>query len=515
MKNLPTGISAFQEIRSRNVVYVDKTQLIYNIISKEKYYFLSRPRRFGKSLTVSTIAEIYAGNKELFRGLWIEDHWDWSKVHPVIHLSFNGLNYRDLGLTKVLATEMTKTAEKHDIILQSKDAPSMFRELIETLSQKKGKVVILIDEYDKPLTDFLEKERLPQALENRDILRNFYGMIKALDDSIEFFFMTGVSKFSHVNLFSQLNNLTDISMSSRYATLTGYTQEEFENYFSEWITSLVASNPGQTREGLLAAIKTWYNGYTFDAKHFVYNPYSILLFLADGSFNAYWFKTGTPLFLINLLKEKQFFILNDLRAHISVFDSFDLENIEPMALMFQTGYLTIKSVDWETRIFVLDYPNREVSEAMQNQLIGALLNRYPSQAAIPVHDVRTAFLQNDTERAMEVIQSLFADVPYDLFRGKPEGFYHALVHLLFRYLGLFIDSEVHTSGGRMDAVVQTPTHVYILEFKINTGADEAFRQIVEKGYADRYHITGKPIIGMGISFDTANRKVGEWKTERL
>jgi hypothetical protein len=227
MKLLPTGISSFSQLRSRNAVYVDKTPLLYRLMTEGKYYFLSRPRRFGKSLTLSTLAEIYAGHKALFEGLWIADKWDWSKVHPVIHLNFSGINYREQRLEEALVKAVHKIAKDHELTLSGTIASELLQELIQALAAQQGQVVILIDEYDKPLTDFLQKEDLPRAYENRDTLRDFYGVVKDLDDEIEFFFMTGVSKFSQVNLFSQLNNLTDISLSPRYATLTGYTQRNW------------------------------------------------------------------------------------------------------------------------------------------------------------------------------------------------------------------------------------------------------------------------------------------------
>lgn len=511
MKNLPTGLSSFSEVRSRDVVYVDKTELIHKVITEGKYYFLARPRRFGKSLTVSTIVEIFSGSKDLFKGLWIEDKWDWNKVHPVVHFQFNEMGYHQIGLELSLAKRVAELAEQHGLTLKETISPLMFRELILQLSAQKGRVVVLIDEYDKPLTDFLEKEHLHRALENRLILREFYGIIKSLDANLEFFFMTGVSKFSQVNLFSQLNNLTDISLSPRFATLTGYTQEEFEHYFKEWIDFTLEQKPGVTRRELLDEIKLWYDGYSFDAEKHVYNPFSILLFLLDGRFQDYWFKTGTPLFLVNLLKERQFFILNNLRVSGAMFESFDLENLEPRALLFQTGYLTLKHVNFKEDNIVLDYPNQEVERSLHNHLIGALLNRFAVQSAAPIHDIREAFQQNNPARVVEIINSLLTDVPYNLFRGKMEAFYHALVHLHFRYLGLYMNSEVNTSNGRMDAVVQTPTHVYILEFKINADADTALQQIVEKGYADKYRAGGKTLVGMGISFDTRRKKVGDWK----
>jgi PAS domain-containing protein len=515
MKLLPTGISSFSQLRSRNAVYVDKTPLLYRLMTEGKYYFLSRPRRFGKSLTVSTLAEIYAGNQALFEGLWIADKWDWGKVHPVIQLSFNGMDYKNQSLEAAIIERMHEIAASHGLQLHGKFSPGLFRELIQALAAQQGQVVILIDEYDKPLTDFLQKEDLPKAYENRDTLRDFYGVVKDLDDEIEFFFMTGVSKFSQVNLFSQLNNLTDISLSPRYATLTGYTQEELEGNFGEWIDHAVAQNPGMNREQLLIEIKQWYDGYSFDGHQYVYNPFSILLFLPDGIFQDYWFKTGTPYFLVNMLKERQFFVLNELVLPPAVFESFDLEHIDHRALLFQTGYLTLTFADFKNNRVILDYPNQEVERSLHNHLIGALLDQLPVDAPAPVERLQQAFLADDLPRVIEIINSLLADLPYHLFKGKKEHFYHALVHLHFRYLGLYMDSEVSTSRGRIDAMVQTPERIYVLEFKADESADAALAQIAEKGYADKYRHAGKPIVAVGINFDTEQKKVGEWRAQAL
>jgi hypothetical protein len=302
MKKLPIGIQTFSKLREGDFIYVDKTEYIYNIISGNNYYFLSRPRRFGKSLTLSTIAEIYSGSKNLFTGLWIENNWNWDKIHPIIHISFNSLNYKDLGLEIVLKKELLKIARKYELLLSETSSPELFEELIEKLAAAKGRVVILIDEYDKPIIDFLEAENLHIAKQNRAILRNFYSIIKNADPYIEFFLMTGVSKFSQTGIFSNLNHLNDITLNENYAALTGYTQDELEFYFDEWINRTLLKFKSISKETLLMHIKQWYNGYSWDAKTRVYNPYSVLLFFDNRAFENYWFATGTPTFLINLIK---------------------------------------------------------------------------------------------------------------------------------------------------------------------------------------------------------------------
>ena len=510
MKKLPIGIQTFSEIRENDYLYVDKTEHIFRLISSGKYYFLSRPRRFGKSLTLSTIKEIYSGSRELFQGLWIADRWNWDKVHPVIHISFNSLDYRNQSLETAIAAELRKLAAPHGIELMEAFSPGLFRELIEKLSEQKGKVVILIDEYDKPLIDFLEKDRLPIAFEHQQVLKSFYGILKNADPQIEFLCITGVSKFSKVSIFSDLNNLEDITIDENFAALTGYTQEELEFFFAEWIGHAAARFQGESVEALLADIKSWYNGYTWDGKTFVYNPFSILNFFKKLSFEDYWFKTGTPSFLIKKMQEQRFFYLDELTVNQHLFESYTLDNLELRSLLFQTGYLTIKAKD-NRGIYTLGYPNREVQEAMFNHLIASLLYRAPLDSSRPVFQLEDAFLHNDIEKVAKVINSLLKGIPSHLLAEQDEHFYHALVHLHFRYLGFFIQSEVHTSDGRMDAVVETPMHIYVLEFKLNQSAKAALKQIRDKGYADKYAADGRKVVAVGMNFDTKKRALTEWE----
>jgi hypothetical protein len=512
MKKLPIGIQTFSEIRREGYLYVDKTEEIFQLITSGKYFFISRPRRFGKSLTLSTIKEIYSGNRRLFEGLWIEDKWDWAKVHPVVHIQFNEIGYATKGLEQALRDRLDEIARQYGLTLQEEAYDQKFRELIRELSALKGKVVLLIDEYDKPLIDYLEKEQLPRAFEHQAILKNFYSVIKSADPYIELLLITGVSKFSKVSIFSDLNNLEDITLHRRHATLVGYTQQELESVFVEWIANTLEVMPDETKESLLDKIKTWYNGYTWNGTDYVYNPFSILNFFSAGDFQDYWFKTGTPTFLIKKMQEQRFFSFEDLTVNQLLFESYTLDNLELRSLLFQTGYLTIKSKDNRGQ-YTLDYPNREVQEAMYSHLIAALLHRAPLDSSRPVFQLEDAFLRNDMERVAAVINAMLKDVPSHLLAEQDEHFYHALVHLHFRYLGFYIQSEVHTSDGRMDAVVQTTTHIYVIEFKLNQSAEAALQQIREKRYADKYAADGKTIIKVGINFDTRQRAVSDWKTE--
>lgn len=515
MKNLPIGIQTFREIRQGGYLYVDKTEQIHRLIASGKYFFLSRPRRFGKSLTLSTIREIYSGSRELFEGLWIENQWDWTKVRPVVHIQFNEIGYNTGGLEAALHNTLEEQAATHGLSLKEATYDQKFRELIRELAEKKGKVVLLIDEYDKPLIDYLEKDQLHIAFEHQRILKNFYSVIKSADPYLEFLLITGVSKFSKVSIFSDLNNLNDITLNPRHATLAGYTQPELENNFQEWLHCTLQEMPGVTVEELLAQIKAWYDGYTWNGRDHVYNPFSVLNFFAAGSFQDYWFKTGTPTFLIQKIKETGYFNLNDLKVSSLIFESYSLDNLETRSLLFQTGYLTIKSIDYEFGIYQLDYPNREVEQAMHNHLIAALLHRSALDSPRPVVALKEAFFANDLARVVTVINTMLKDVPSHLLDEKGEHFYHALVHLHFRYLGLFIQSEVHTSDGRMDALVQTPTHIYLLEFKIDQSAEVALEQIRRKGYADTLRLENKPLIGVGINFDTIKKAVSDWAQEEV
>jgi hypothetical protein len=510
-KGLPISIQTFSELREKNYVYVDKTPLIYKIMNEGKMYFLSRPRRFGKSMTISTLEAIYEGRKELFEGLWIEDKWDWSRQYPVIHISFNNFNYKDNPLTDVLSWEMKAQADKHGIILQTNDYARQFEELIQKLAKAKGKVVILIDEYDKPIIDFLEKPKHKIAKNNRDILRQFYACLKSNDYNIEFFLMTGVSKFSQTGIFSHLNHLNDISLNDKFATLVGYTHEELVLNFKEYIEH-AAQKIKYSEEELLKDIKMWYNGYSWDGVSTVYNPYSVLLFFANGSFQPHWYSTGSPKFLLDIIKNVKEYDFNQLKVQTEIIDSYEIEDLNIRTLLFQTGYLTVKERDIRNGTFLLDYPNREVEQAMSRQILALMTAN--KQIDTPLFNAHDAFLENDMERIMEILNSMLEDVPSPLYKKK-EHFFHSLVHLFFRYMGFRVESEVNTVRGRLDAVVKTDTHIYIFEFKIRKTAQDAFQQILDKKYADKYRMFNKTIVGIGINFDADNKCIDEWKIENL
>ena len=359
-KKLPVGIQDFPRFKEGNYLYIDKTEYIHRIVTNGDYYFLSRPRRFGKSLLISTMKELFSGNRALFEGLWIENRWDWSITNPVVHISFAAAGFREIGLIGALESIINSCARDHSIELTEKSYALRFKELLAKLHAQKGKVVILIDEYDKPIVDYIDN--VAQANKNKEILKDFYVVLKDTPQYVRFVFITGISKFSKVSIFSALNHLNDISLNDDYATLVGYTQADIEHYFKEYIP-IAAQKNEVTNIELLADLKHWYNGYSWDAKNFVYNPFSVLKFFSENTFRNHWFSTGTPTFLSVLARQQEFYDLDEVETEQTAFDTFDIEHLDAQAVMYQTGYLTIKKHDLKSGIYTLGYPNNEVRRA--------------------------------------------------------------------------------------------------------------------------------------------------------
>jgi hypothetical protein len=517
-KLLPIGIQDFRKLRTKNCVYVDKTEYIHRLVTEGWYYFLSRPRRFGKSLLVSTLKELFSGSRELFEGLWIEDKWDWSKTNPVIQISFAKADYQGKGLEKAIDEELDNCAKSHKIILESDTNKGKLTELLLKLNDNHGKVVILIDEYDKPIIDYLEYEKLPKAREHRDILKTFYSVLKDSDTYLEFLLITGVSKFSQVSIFSDLNHLDDITLDKHYALLTGYTHSELETYFPDYLES-VAKHLGMSVPDLLKLMAVWYNGFSWDGKNKVYNPFGTLNFFKNQTFRNYWFTTGTPTFLAQIMQQQIKFDFENIHTSTSRIEKYDLDNLDIVSLLFQTGYLTITHLDPFNGDIVLDYPNREIRESMYVFMLDYLKKRKSEGSAQEiVKDLALAFHQDDLERVKELLESMFGDLPSNLYETdnkRSERFYHSFIHLTFKYLGIYAQSEVRTAKGRADSVVETPTHVYIFEFKHQETADAAFQQILDKNYAQKYVGLGKTVVGIGVNFDKKERIIDGWKVEVL
>lgn len=519
----PTGVQSFPELRKNEQIYVDKTPHIYNLIKKgaSRVYFLSRPRRFGKSLLISTLKSLFEGRKELFEGLYIYDKIAWEKF-PVIHISMSEIRFPDLGLYEALNIRLQQSASEYDIYLESKDLNGKFQELIKRLSAKYEKqVVILIDEYDKPITHGIEKDNADLAEENRDIMKNFYGGLKDLGEHIRFLFITGIAKFAKVSIFSELNHLSDITLEKKYATICGYTQQELQQSFPEGIKNL-ANEYNISTEECLAQIKDWYNGFSWDGENFVYNPFSTLRLLDSRKFANHWFETGTPTFLVKILNEKFNYDFAGKTAKEGNFSTIHFHKLDPKAILLQTGYLTIKEkwLEGMESIYRVDYPNNEVKAAFTEMLLGGYLEMQPSDSGLEISDVRDAFKKNDLNRVKAIITSMFASVPPQLFSKKNENgkvtpvgenFYHAVIYLIFNLLGTKMQAEVGVKEGRIDAVVETNTHVYLFEFKKNNSVDAAIEQIKEKEYAEKYRNSPKTVYLVGVSFSLRKKGLNAWK----
>ena len=515
MLDLTSYTYSFEELIRGKFLYVDKTEYIWNMIRPATAgYFLSRPRRFGKSLTVSTLKAVFQGKKELFKGLAIYDKpYDW-KQYPVIHLDMNGLDFSSVEeLESSLCDLVTEAAASHELRLESANAASMFRALINQLAEQE-QVVILVDEYDKPILNNLGK---PHAQKILDKLKTFYSVIKAFESKERFVFVTGVSKFCHVSLFSDLNNLTDISMHRDYATMFGYTQGEFETYFADRIDA-ACKQLNTLREEFLPEIKAWYDGYRFHAKaESVYNPVSLAqFFMNDAEFNNYWFSTGTPSFLVELTKKADFNFEKTLSEPVMglAFNAFEIDKIDPLALLLQTGYLTIKSsfVDLGETLYYLDFPNREVKNAFETYLISDYASIPQETVGANVFKMVKAIKARDINLFMELLKTFFAAVQYDVATDT-EGRFQLLFYSVFLLIGVRVEAESRTNNGRIDAVICDGDHVYIFEFKINQTAGIALDQIREKEYFRKYQHSGRKIILVGANFDTVSRQITDWKSE--
>ena len=511
MKKLPIGIQEFKKLREGGFVYIDKTPFIYELINSASYYFLSRPRRFGKSLLLNTIKEIFNGRKDLFEGLWIYDKIDWKK-HPVIKISFSSLNYNTQGLDAAIEEELNMLSKEHNVQLEARNYPSMFRELIKKIGED-TKAVILIDEYDKPIIDYIDN--LPKAEENRRILKSFYSVIKDSDNYIKFFFITGVSKFSQVSIFSDLNNLNDITLSRKYSTMLGYTQEELEKYFKEHIAKLQENYQG-IYDDIIEEIKFRYDGYSWDGRNFVYNPFSVLNLFYNNEFSDYWFATGTPTFLMKLIKENKYTVF-DLKNRIisrSILDKYDISSITLLPLLFQTGYLTIKKVDLRKMNLTLDFPNAEVESSFNIHLLSYLDDGKIDKTSSLLIKLADYLEENVIDKFVETVNSIFKGISYSLVDDK-EKYYHSIFYLIVNLLGFSIQTEVMTIDGRIDAVITTDDYIYVVEFKANQDADTALKQIKEKGYHEKYPAGKRKITLLGINFDTERKRIDDFVVEEV
>ena len=505
MKILPVGEPNFAQIIKNNWLYVDKTEHLFNLL-KGKLYFLSRPRRFGKSLTIYTLQEILLGNKELFKGLWIYDKYDFPK-HPVIRISFSSLDYKELPLEEAISIELHSIAKEKGIELTSKTYSLQFKELIIKLGKEK-QVAILIDEYDKPIVDYIDNQK--QAIDNKDVLKNFYSSLKDLTSHIKLFFVTGVSKFSGVSIFSDLNNLHDLTLDKNYSSMLGYTKDELETNFAEHIQVLSQEYEMNSKE-LLKRIQEWYNGYSWDGKNFVYNPFSILELFTYNEFGDYWFRTGTPTFLMKLINKNNYttYDIENRSVDRSIFEKHDIENIEINSLLFQTGYLTIKEKAVFGGMVKLNYPNKEVEKAFSLHLLSEFTHRQAEKNSANMFDMIDALHDGDVEEFMSYLKDVFSNLTYHDI-DKKEKYFHSIFYVIIKLIGYQIESEILTNKGRIDCVLHTKDRIYIIEFKVGT-AEKALKQIKDKGYAEKYLKSGREITLLGIGFDKEEKNISDWK----
>jgi len=509
MKKLPLSRQDFRELINEDCIYIDKTEHIYRLINTGFEYFFSRPRRFGKSLLISTLREIFLGSQELFKGLWIYDKIEWKK-HPVVEIAFNTMSYSIDGLETAIIEVLDKIALKNDIRLTKTAYPQRFLELIELLSIGNEKVVILIDEYDKPIIDYLDN--IPQAEKNRDILKNFYSVLKANEKFIKFLFITGVSKFSKVSIFSDLNQLSDITLNKNYATLIGITQSELETYLSEYISEL-SKEYQDIYINIYETLKDEYLGYSWDGKNFVYNPYCIFNVLDNKSIADFWFQSGTPTFLVKLIKSSEYTSLDFLNRDVTVglLDKYEIKNMILAPLLFQTGYLTIKKWDLRTNMLTLDFPNKEVENSFSIHLLSEFNGGKSDKTQAMLMDIKSALVENDIEYFIEQLKILFEGLSY--YQAKRnEAYFHSIFYLVIRLLGFVIESEILTIRGRIDCAIKTETHIYIIEFKLYS-AEDAMKQIKKKQYHLKYMDDHRSIVLLGIAFDIENKTINDHKIE--
>ena len=509
-KIYPIGIQNFEKIRKDGYSYVDKTALVYQLVRTGSYYFLSRPRRFGKSLLLSTIEAYLLGKKELFEGLAIEQlEKDWIQ-YPILHLDLNARKY---DTPQSLLDELNKHLEfweqKYHSPYGDRAPEERFYHIVRLAYEQTGqRVVVLVDEYDKPMLQAIGNKALQD--EFRNTLKPFYGVLKTMDGCIKFAMLTGVTKFGKVSVFSDLNNLKDISMDKRYVSLCGMTEQEIHRDFEEDLMEL-AETQGMTYEEVCNKLKEWYDGYHFAPNtEGIYNPFSLLNTFDSMTFGNYWFETGTPTYLVELLKRSNY----DLETMSRAVTSADVLNSiygddEPLPVIFQSGYLTIKDYDEEFGDYTLGYPNKEVEEGFVKFLLPYYASvqkvREDSEIKNLVREVRggapDAFLHR--------LQSFFADTPYELIRDQ-ELHYQNVLYIVFRLIGFYVKAEYHTSQGRIDLVLQTDKYVYVMEFKLEGTAEEALRQIEEKQYALPFASDSRKLFKIGVNFSAQTRNIEKW-----
>lgn len=508
----PIGIQNFGEIRRDGYVYIDKTALMHRLVEEGKYYFLSRPRRFGKSLLLSTLEAYFHGEKELFEGLAVsklEDKWEW---HPIFHLDLNTEKYDTVAaLEDKLSLALSNWEAKYGSNPNEKSLSTRFEGVIGRAFECTGKrVVILVDEYDKPMLQAVGNVTLQEAY--RETLKAFYGALKSCDRCIRFAFLTGVTKFGKVSVFSDLNNLTDLSFNRRYSSICGVSETELHGYFDASVSELAEFN-GMTKEECYNRLKLDYDGYHFDWNTpGIYNPFSLLNTLSSCQFHDYWFETGTPSFLVHQLQKTNYRLENMTEEKLSAdtLNSIDIMDENPLPLLYQSGYLTIKDYDPRFKTFRLGFPNREVREGFVKYLVPYYTPKKENKSLFSIDRFVEEVERGDAEGFMRRMEAFFTNGDYALM-GDRELYFHNAIYVFFTLLGLYVEVERHTMDGRMDVLVQAKDYIYLFELKIDQSADVALKQIEEKGYAHPFASDSRKLFKIGVNFSTEKKCIDDWK----
>ena len=518
-RKLPIGIQDFKKLRENGCLYVDKTEFIYNLSQVQSPYFLSRPRRFGKSLLLSTMEYYFLGEKELFKGLEIEKlEKDWTE-YPVLKISFGADNYPDLtSLKSALNLILSKYEKQYNVPVDDERSAPRLNKLITAAFEQTGKaVVILIDEYDKPILDALYTE---YEEKNRQELRSFYSPLKDLDKYIRFLFITGITKVSHVNIFSGLNQFNDISMAEDFSSLCGVSESELETYFMPEVVGL-AKKYNQSSQEIKETLAQMYDGYHFSyGSEGVYNPFCLLKCFYEKKFGSYWFESGTPSFLIKTLENEPFSlatIINGRKAKEDQFKNYDPDSKNMLPVIYQSGYLTITDYEFPRRVYTLDFPNREIEQGFLNILLKKFVKVPDDDLGLAIDNLCYALEENDIDKVLSIIKAAIADLPTVVKKDMCENYYESVTHLIFRLSGYRVVSELQSVAGRSDVVVATKNSVFIFELKMDKGRDfeevacEALEQISANGYADRFAVAGKQFFKIGVVFSSDGKGMIGWK----
>ncbi|MDE6216423.1 ATP-binding protein [Bacteroides sp.] len=513
-KLYPIGIQNFEKLRKNGYLYIDKTALVYQLVKTGSYYFLSRPRRFGKSLLISTFEAYFQGKRELFEGLAIEQLEKEWKQHPILHLDLNIERYdTPESLDKILNDNLMRWESLYGSSPSESSFSLRFAGIVRRAYEQTGRgVVILVDEYDKPMLQAIGNEALQR--EFRNTLKPFYGVLKTMDGCIQFAFLTGVTKFGKVSVFSDLNNLNDLSMWDKYFDLCGISEQELHRYLETEMHEF-AEAQGLTYEAFCRNLKEYYDGYHFtEDTPGVYNPFSLLNAFARKKFGSYWFETGTPTYLVNLLKKHHYNLerMASEKTDADILNSVDSESTNPIPVIYQSGYLTIKGYDERFGIYSLGFPNREVEEGFVKFLLPFYANTNKVEAPFEIQKFVREIELGDCDAFFRRLQSFFADTPYKLARDL-ELHYQNVLFIVFKLMGFYTKVEYHTSAGRIDLVMQTDKFIYIMEFKLEGTAEEALQQIEEKRYALPFEVDPHRLFKIGVNFSNKERNIEKWIVE--